>query len=52
MKEFLKTCGKTIGIVVAAICIGTILMILAYLLPVDRMQEHASESISMQLEEA
>ena len=51
MKTHIKTCVWTVGILIAAVCLGTTLMILAYLLPVDAMRQNAKESIEMQLAE-
>lgn len=51
MKTHIKTCVWTVGILIAAVCLGTILMILAYLLPVDAMRQNAIEDLYLQLEE-
>ncbi len=51
MKKHVKTCAWTVGILIAAVCLGTALMILVYLLPVDAMRQNAKESIEMLLEE-
>lgn len=50
-KRILKNCAWTIGMLIGAICLGTIFMILAYLFPVNKMRQNANESISMLLEE-
>ena len=46
-RKVMKTTGYMVGCLIAAIAIGTLLMIAVYLLPVDPMREHVSESISM-----
>ena len=46
-RKVMKTTGYMVGCLIAAIAIGTLLMIAVYLLPVDPMREHVRESISM-----
>ena len=40
-----------LGILVLSVLLGSMLMIIAYLLPVNAMRHNANESMKMQLEE-
>lgn len=46
-RKVMKTIGYMVGCLIAAITIGTLLMIAVYLLPVEPMREHAMKAIEM-----
>ena len=48
---FPKSCLSGIGILIASVLIGTLLMFAVYSLPVEKMQAHVQETISTQISE-
>ena len=51
IKIFLKKLLWAIGILLGSICIGAVLLILVYSLPIENIREHATEFVRLQAEE-